>query len=267
MNNIDYQVTSLSIKEAINDSPKKSKRVLLKTLLKMYGHKTRKTQWIELMQHTLEAVGVATFPLLADAGRDDWVVLSVISPSLPVRDFTKDCTTYFPDDQSLPCEDNEWLNCIAMKTFNSEKEVEIRFVLPLLEHLGYTEDDRADGYPVEQVVGVRKSRTEADFVLFDGLNRSKGSALLVVEAKNVGKALHDHIGQARSYAMFLGAPYYLVTNGDDIRVFLYRSPIEADVEVFKSCRNNILKTFKTMYNLISKRATIEYRRKKSSALQ
>jgi hypothetical protein len=72
----------------------------------------------------------------------------------------------------------------------------LRFVIPLLERIGYNEDDRADGHPVEQVIGVRKTRTEADFVLFDGKNRSNDSALLVVEAKNIGKNLSDHIQQA-----------------------------------------------------------------------
>lgn len=133
-----------------------------------------------------------------------------------------------------------------------------------MERLGFSEDDRADGYPVEQVVGVKRSKTEADFVLFDGRNRTKDNALLVVEAKALGRNLADHISQAKSYAMFLGTPYFLVTNGDDIRVFLYRSPIESDVEVFKAKRRDLAQTFRTLYNFISREAIVEYKRKKSS---
>ena len=110
----------------------------------------------------------------------------------------------------------------------------------------------------------RKTKTEADFVLFNGLNRSRDNALMVVEAKNTGKKIGDYIGQARSYAMFLGTPYFLVTNGDDIRVFLYRSPIESDVEVFKSTRMHISSTFQSLYNLVSKKAIVEYKRQKST---
>lgn len=263
MSEIKKTQIAISIREAIEGSPKKSKRVLLKTLLKMFGHKTRQRHWIEAMDKSLTEAGILISPPLAEVDREGWVVLSVTDPQLPVGNFT------LKDDESSEENNNElnedtWLTTIPSKTFNSEKEVEIRFVLPLLERLGYSEEDRADGYPVEQVVGVRKTKTEADFVLFNGLNRSKDSALLVVEAKNIGKKITDHIGQARSYAMFLGTPYFLITNGDDIRVFLYRSPIESDVEVFKSTRHDICSTFSALFNLVSKKAVIEYKRQKAT---
>jgi len=260
---IDKTQVANSIREAIEDSPKKSKRVLLKTLLKMFGHKTRQRHWLEAMDKSITEAGVMISPPLTDVERDGWVVLSVTEPQLPVGDFAP--------KEHVDAEGNRkeltpdvWLETIASKSFNSEKEVEIRFVLPLLERLGYSEEDRADGYPVEQVVGVRKTKTEADFVLFNGRNRSKDSALFVVEAKNVGKNLADHIGQARSYAMFLGTPYFLVTNGDDIRAFLYRSPIESDVEVFKSTRRDISSTFHTLFNLVSKQAVIAYKQRRAT---
>ncbi len=263
MAKIDKTKVASSIREAIEDSPKKSKRVLLKTLMKMFGYKTRQGYWIEVIDKCITDVGVLISPALVEVKRDGWVVLSVTDPKLPVGDFTpKDQEGTEADNQGL--EPDAWLSTISLKSFNSEKEVEIRFVLPLLERLGYSEEDRADGYPVEQIVGVRKTKTEADFVVFNGLNRSKDSALMVVEAKNVGKKLTDHISQARSYAMFLGTPYFLVTNGDDIRVFLYRSPIESDVEVFKSTRRDISSTFSVLFNLVSKKAIIEYKRQKAT---
>jgi hypothetical protein len=261
MAELDKTQVANSIHEAIKDSPKKSKRVLLKTLLKMFGHKTRQRHWIEAMDKSLTESGILVSPSLVEVARDGWVVLSVTDPQLPVA-FPKDHGDNAENNQGLT--QDSWLDTISSKSFNSEKEVEIRFVLPLLERLGYSEEDRADGYPVEQVVGVRKTKTEADFVLFNGLNRSKDSALMVVEAKNVGKKLADHIGQARSYAMFLGTPYFLVTNGDDIRVFLYRSPIESDVEVFKSTRKDISSTFSALFSLVSKKAIIEYKRQKTT---
>jgi hypothetical protein len=264
MQDHDYQTVATAIRDAINDSPKKSRRILLKTLLKMYGFKTRQKHWLEAIQQSLDGAGIISAPSVSEADRDDWVVLSVTTPHIPVDDFTS--VPEGEDGEPAPTGDDPWISTIASKTFRSEREVEIRFVLPLLERLGYDEDDRSDGYPVEQIVGVRKSKTEADFVLFDGLNRTKSNALLVVEAKNVGKTLVDHIGQAKSYAMFLGTPYFMVTNGDDIRVFLYRSPIESDVEVFKSNRNDLVSTFKALYNIVSKRAVVEYKKKKAAML-
>lgn len=251
-----HQVVAESIRAAIVDTPKKSKQVLLKTLLKQFGYKTRQKHFVEAVDKALSASGVMVSPPLDTAGREDWIKLSVIDPNLPVADFTEDMEA----DVSSP---DHWLASISSKNFASEKEVEIRFVIPLLERLGYTEDDRADGHPVEQVVGVRKTRTEADFVLFDGRNRSKSSALMVVEAKAAGKKLADHVHQARSYAMFLGTPYFMVTNADEIRVFLYRSPIESDVEVYRSNRVDLKSTFVELFNLVSKTAIVEYKRRRA----
>lgn len=251
-----------SIKEAIASTPKKQKRVLLKTLLKQFGWKTRQARYLDLISAAFTEAGILMSPDLKDVGRDDWVYLSVITPDLPVGDFMPPPAS--PNGEASPPKADDWFDGLALKTFASEKEVEIRFVLPLLERLGFSEDDRADGYPVEQVVGVKKIKTEADFVLFDGRNRTKDAALMVVEAKNVGKKLGDHIQQARSYAMFLGCPYYMVTNAEEVRVYLYRSPIESDVEVFSAERRYLKDTFSTLFNLISKPAILEYRRRRAS---
>lgn len=254
----NYGEVSEAIRSAISETPKKSKQILLKTLLKQYGLKTRQKHFLESMHNSLTSSGVIVSPDIRTAGRDDWVRLSVTDPNLPVGDFSAVSSPTGDDAQDV----DPWLAGIAGKHFASEKEVEIRFVIPLLDRLGYSEDDRADGYPVEQVVGVRRARTEADFVLFDGRNRSKDSALLVVEAKSVGKNISDHIQQARSYAMFLGTPYYFVTNADEVRVFLYRSPIESDVEVYKASRRDLPATFPALFNLISKPAIVEYKRRR-----
>lgn len=147
MAEIDKAQVAASIREAIGDSSKKSKRVLLKTLLKMYGHKTRQRHWIEAIDASLVAEGVLISPPLAEVERDGWVVLSVTDPRLPVGDFAhKEQADTGGDKQGIA--PDAWLSTISAKTFNSEKEVEIRFVLPLLERLGYSEEDRACDYPV-----------------------------------------------------------------------------------------------------------------------
>ena len=53
------QVASL-IREAIIESPKKSKRVRLKTLLKMFGHKTRQQHWLEEMDKGVDSTHKCT---------------------------------------------------------------------------------------------------------------------------------------------------------------------------------------------------------------
>jgi hypothetical protein len=62
---------------------------------------------------------------------------------------------------------------MKQREFETEREVEYYFVVPLLEQLCYEEDDFAIGYPVQIYEGVRKVNKEADFILFNGLSRSK----------------------------------------------------------------------------------------------
>lgn len=56
-----------------------------------------------------------------------------------------------------------------------------------------------------------------------------------------------------------------MTNSDEIRVFLYRSPIESDVEVFDGTRQNLKQAFKNLYNPISKPAIVEYKRRRRAS--
>ncbi|WP_104992435.1 type I restriction enzyme HsdR N-terminal domain-containing protein [Deinococcus sp. NW-56] len=242
------------IRGALEATPRKSRRILLKTLLREFGFKVRSADRLTRITEGLNRAGILVAPDLATCDREAWVTLSLVDPSLPVHP-VEELRPPVPDISQ-----DAWFEDVQTKTFASEREVEIRFILPLLERLGYHEQDRADGFPVDIVVGVRKTRAEADFVLFDGDRREVGNVLLVVEAKRTGKRLTDHVAQARSYAMFLHSPYYLLTNGDDLRVFLYRSPIEADVEVYNSHRNALRENFADLYRLIGRAAVVDYRR-------
>lgn len=251
------------IRGAIESTPKKAKRILCKTLLKECGFQVKTKDRAELLMKTFTESGITITPDLVSCDRDDWITLTILQPNVPVEDLLPR-NNLISEKEIAATVDDLWFSNLLTKNFDSEKEVEIRFILPLLERLGYSEDDRADGYPVEIYEGVRKTTKEADFVLFDGRNRSKDNALLVIEAKAMGKKLHDYIGQARTYSIWLGTPYYLVTNGEEIRVFLYRSPIESDVEVFTGSRKDLRETFRNLYNLISKRAIIEYQKRKKA---
>jgi hypothetical protein len=206
----DVDEILMDIKGAIESSPKKSKRILCKTLLTNLGFKAKTKERSEVLMNKFDELGIFITPSLLECNRDEWLTLSVTEPKIPVatideKDEVKFTEVYQDDNIDKKIDE------ITLKDFDTEKEVEIRFVLPLLSLLGYSEKDRADGYPVNIYTGVKKSVKEADFVLFNGKNRAEDNALLVIEAKSVGKKLDKHIHQARSYAMWLGTPYYLVT--------------------------------------------------------
>jgi hypothetical protein len=245
------------IRSAIESSTKKSKRLLCKTLLKNFGLKVKTKDRTEALMKNLNDADIFVTPSLIDCDRNDWVTLSISDHSIRLSDKKETHSKIISDNH----ETLNILEGIISKQFNTEKEVEIRFVLPLLSLLGYTEEDRADGYPVEIYEGVRKSLKEADFVLFDGKNRAKDNALLVIEAKTVGKKLEKYVPQARSYAMWLGTPYYLVTNGDDIKVFHFRSAISSDIEVFNSKRQDLVVTFDNLFRYLNKEAIIDYKKR------
>jgi hypothetical protein len=252
----DLDVIMMEIKDAIDNSAKKSIRLRCKTLLTRFGFLAKTKERSQFLMNKFDKFKILTTPSLFECKRDDWITLSVTEPPVPVSS---------PIEENFDEENNfaKILDEISTKELDTEKGVEIRFILPLLELLGYKEEDRADGYPVNIYEGVRKIVKEADFVLFNGSNRAKDNALLVIEAKSVGKKLERHINQARSYAIWLGTPYYLVTNGDEIKVYLFRGAIWSDIEVFKSKRLNLKNIFKDLYQFISKEKIIEYKKQKN----
>jgi hypothetical protein len=153
---------------------------------------------------------------------------------------------------------DSWFDLMARRVFESEREVEYYFVVPLLEQLGYEEDDLAIGFPVQMYEGTKKVNKEADFVLFNGSNRAKENALLIVEAKRTEKILtEDAVGQARAYAMWLSTPYYIVSNGDEVRVYLFRGAIQADVILMTFRRSDLREQWSSFYQTVSKAAVIQ----------
>jgi hypothetical protein len=145
--------------------------------------------------------------------------------------------------------------------------VEYYFIVPLLEQLGYVEDDFAIGYPVQMYEGVKKVNKEADFVMFNGLSRSKDDALLVVEAKKTERTItEDAVGQARAYAMWLTTPYYLATNGDDLRVYLFRGAVQPDLLLMTLNRKDLRQHWPLLYQTLHKSAVIEYKQRLGQVL-
>ncbi len=130
---------------------------------------------------------------------------------------------------------------------NSEAEVRSKFVVPLIEALGYPSELRAEEFPVYGYAGREKLHSKpADFLLFTdkelashtkrtqmNLKWVEDHSLLVVEAKKPGEISED-TGQARFYNAWSKAVAYIVTDGEELRGF-YFNPIAADPE-FINCR-------------------------------
>jgi Type I restriction enzyme R protein N terminus (HSDR_N) len=163
----------------------------------------------EMVSRVSSGEGIAVQPPLDQAGRDEWLVFSTLAPGV---------TTGIPLE---PQPSAEWFAHMAELRLGSERKVEMHFVSPLFEQLGYSEWQEAAGYGFVMWEGVRQHRTKADLLYFaaDVHDTAKGDPLVLVECKAVGKGPDAGLGQARSYALWLKPAYYVVTDGDYLTVW------------------------------------------------
>lgn len=112
----------------------------------------------------------------------------------------------------------DWFDKLQDREFRTEKEVENKFILPLLTRLGYSEDDRYDGMIVDGAEGSKKISLETDFVLFaSDAEELSTQPLLIVEAKKEYRLtkqveMEKAQRQARSYAIWTGCKFGLITD-------------------------------------------------------
>jgi hypothetical protein len=246
-------------------TPKRQRRLRSSTFWEKFGFQKRTKERVQQVKAALTARCLMTNfddPTFGTEGKDEWIILTYIEPELPSIVSQPE-----PSGLPIPVPADEWFALIQQRVFESEREVEHYFVIPLLEQLGFGEDDIAIGVPVQMYEGVKKVNKEADFILYNGLSREKEDALFVVETKRSEKILtEDAVGQARGYAMWLNAPYYLVTNGDEIRTYLFRGAVQADVLLLSFRRSEMRQHWESLYRTVSREAIVLYKVKLAKAL-
>lgn len=153
---------------------------------------------------------------------------------------------------------DEWFDKLQDREFRTEKEVENKFILPLLTRLGYSEDDRYDGMIVDGAEGSKKISLETDFVLFaSDAEELSTQPLLIVEAKKEYRLtkqveMEKAQRQARSYSIWTGCKFGLITDSRMIQV-LDIMPNFGSYKVLFECQRGELKDrFIELYNLIGR---------------
>lgn len=130
---------------------------------------------------------------------------------------------------------------------NSEAEVRSKFIVPLIEYLGYPSELRAEEYPVYGREGSKPIRAKnADFLLFmskEFAHNNKrtekhkkwveDNSLLVFEAKNKGEMPED-VDQPVYYTIWSRAIAYLISDGEFIKGYYYKEHT-SDIEII-NCR-------------------------------
>ena len=150
----------------------------------------------------------------------------------------------FPDD-------------LSERPLVNEADVEVRFIGPLLRHLGYTDNDIHPKYKVIFQEGRRGRPHEADFAVFAGSIHSKDTSLLVVEAKGPEEKLENGKEQGESYAANLRVPFMLLTNGQVYELWQVQISSESHL-VLSGSVSSIKGKLGELELFISKPAAIQY---------
>jgi Type I restriction enzyme R protein N terminus (HSDR_N) len=243
------------ILNAILAAPKKQRRLLSKTFWEKFDFKVRSKDRIEVVRVALVERHIRVIEPQPDQfgteGRDSWVVLAYY----PEADWGEPVgAAEAPEMPARP--DNSWFNVIERRIFENEREVEHYFALPLLEALGYVEQDIYVGAPVEPHEGISRRSTHVDVAVYDGDRHDKGNALLVVEAKSTGRKVDDDaVAQARSYALWLLVPYFLITNGNELRVYAFRGGLQ-DLKVLTVRRSQLRARWGEVASLLHRGAVV-----------
>lgn len=245
-----YAEVALEMFESIQQSNDKERKLKSTTFWHAFRVKKRTKQVVERIGRILTEqrlnVSVKSGDIFGKEGDDDRIILTIWPPN----DQIPPVPTIFPP--------TEWFDEMKTRAFESEREVEYYFLMPLLEKLGYEFDDTAIGYPVNMFEGVHKTKKQADIVLFNGASRSVEDVLLVIEAKDQDKGITvDHIGEARSYSQALLPACYVVTNGQQVIVFQFNGMLYQDGRVMDFDRSMLNEKWEELYKYISKKAAID----------
>lgn len=250
-----FEEIASEMHQSVELSPAKERKLKSSTFWRgAFRIKKKTIPVIERVKHILNEehlkVSVKSGVELGKEKADDWIVLTLWPP---LADERQTHVSLMPS--------TEWFEEIKTRKFESEREVEYFFIIPLLEKLGYGFDDIAVGYPVVMFEGVKQIKKEADIVLFNGPSRNNNDVLLVIEAKDSDKEISvNSIGQAKFYAKELLPACYSITNGQRTLVFQFNGMLYQDELVLDFDRSMLSEIWDDLYNYISKEATIDRKR-------
>lgn len=256
---VDTSAAATAVQLNLNGATDRKKRMKVRSLLKKFGFEKRSDANTGAITEALASCGVVVNPAIIRLGTDwqldidDWAYLTM-EDSLPSRIDANDAAL-------LPKTWNAdgWFDRLQSLALRTEKEVENKFIIPLLVKLGYTEEERYDGMPCKASFGSRKTTLVIDFALHDfDESALKGQVLLIAEAKKEDRLtrpteLQNAFRQAKNYAMWTQCRHLLVTDGRTIVVYqILRAGQVDDHPVFECERQDLKDQFSKLYGKVSK---------------
>jgi hypothetical protein len=249
-----------AIYEDISGSQAAVKKLKLRSLLRKFGYVKRSDGNTAEITQVLNRFGISINPPIVRFGADwslgfnDWIYLST-GVGNNLSSGASDVSSSVPVDWN----EDGWFDRIGHYELRTEKEVEIKFIVPLLAKLGYSECDRYDGMPVPAAHGSRATTLVIDFALFNGdVETLRNQPLLTVEAKRerrLTKAteIRNAHNQAKSYCLWTQCDYFMVTDSRTVQVFhVERGGVDGPSPLFSCSRQDLKSQFRILHQLVSK---------------
>lgn len=253
------KIASEIAKEIIESD--KPKRIKVRTLIKKFGFVKRTEDSSRKITQELSKLEIYLNPSIMKIG-ETWK-LTLDERVTLFHEIKREQKTV---DLKINADFNndKWFDNLEQKEFRTEREVETKFIIPLLSRLGYSESDRYDGMTFKAFNGSRPTILETDCSLFASENDLlDNQVLLVVEAKRENRLVKEvelskAQKQTKSYAIWLSCHFGLVSDGRKIQV-LDLFPNIGGMNVLFDCQIAELKErFGELYNLVCKRKLVEY---------
>lgn len=247
-----------TIARSIQVSRRGARRVRARRFKELFGYQALTAQRRERIEQLMAEAGIVVTPSLAEAGRDDWLVMS-----MPVQ---AEVLETHPDPRPTAA----WFEHMQSVRPDTEREVEIHFASPLFRELGYREDQEAAGFGIQVYQGSRRpQRVEADLVYFadERHQLDHGQPLVLVECKRMIKDLKAAAGQVRSYALWALPAYYVITDARIVSVWDFQGAIAPDIEVLSLQQAELAERFDDLYARLNPQAAAAARQSKIDRLE
>ena len=252
-------IASAIAKEIIESE--RPKRIKVRTLIKKFGFKKRTEESARKITQELIEFEIYLNPSIMKIGENWKLTLDerVTLSHEQIKEFKHseiEVDTNFNNDN--------WFDNLELKEYRTEREVETKFIIPLLYRLGYEENDRYDGMTFKAYSGSRPTILETDCSLFANDNELlDNQVLLVVEAKRENRLVKEvelskAQKQTKSYAIWLSCHFGMVTDGRKIQV-LDLFPNIGGMNILFECQIGELKIrFPELFNLVGKQRLVTY---------
>ena len=242
----------------------KSKKIKVRTLMKYFGYEKRTEENSTQITELFSDANILLNPSIMKIGEtwklklDDRVYLT------PRVETARE--EYEPKHNSriYDWKSDKWFDEILKKEFRTEKEVENKFIIPLLNRLNYSENDRYDGMPVHAANGSKQTTLVVDFALFNSENENlENQPLLVAEAKKENRLykqveLENAQNQVKSYAIWLSCHFGLITDSKTLQIIDLFPKLNGMKVIFECKKEELKDKFGEIFDLISKESLTEY---------